>query len=52
LICAECGASLPGGETCRDRFHALLAAEAENVDLARIHGLTVLTYHLQHPSLT
>ncbi len=48
----ECGAALPGDETCQDRFHALLVAEQHNAGLARMHGLTVLTYHLQHPSLT
>jgi hypothetical protein len=50
--CAECGALLPGDETCRDRFHLLLAAEVDNAELAAMHGLTVLTYHMQHPSLT
>lgn len=52
MHCHECGADLPGAETCRDRFHALLAAEATNDELRRMHGLTVLTYYLQHPSLT
>jgi hypothetical protein len=50
--CHECGAVLTGEETCRDRFHLLLAAEADNEELATMHGLTVLTYHIQHPSLT
>jgi hypothetical protein len=48
----ECGADLPEAETCEGRFHALLAAEAENEELRCMHGLTVLTYHLQHPSRT
>src|SRR5689334_967870 len=52
MECAECGATLPGEETCQDRFHAVLAAEWHNPELARMHGLTVLTYHVQHPSLT
>jgi hypothetical protein len=52
MVCTECGAILPGDETCRDRFHALLAAEVHNTELMHVHGLTVLTYHLQHPSLT
>ena len=52
MRCEECGAESVGAETCLDRFHALLAAEAENEELRRMHGLTVLTYHLQHPSLT
>lgn len=52
MECRECGATLPGDETCQERFHALLAAEQHDAALARMHGLTVLTYHLQHPSLT
>lgn len=52
MRCTECGAELPGGETCDERFGALLAAEVANEELARLHGLTVLTYHLQHPSRT
>src|SRR5689334_15156205 len=52
MECTECGALLPGDETCQDRFHALLAAEVRNAELMHVHGLTVLTYHLQHPSLT
>ena len=52
MECAECGATLPGAETCEERFHALLAAEQYNAELFRMHGLTVLTYHLQHPSRT
>ncbi len=50
--CPECGAELPGGETCLGHFHALLAAEVDNDELRRMHGLTALTYYLQHPSLT
>ena len=52
MTCPECGAILPGDKTCQNRFHALLAVEWGNPELARMHGLTVLTYHLQHPSLT
>jgi hypothetical protein len=52
MHCEECGAVLPGEETCLDRFHALLAAEAGNAELRQMHGLSVLTYHMQHPSLT
>jgi hypothetical protein len=50
--CHECGADSPGDVACLNQFHALLAAEAGNEELRRMHGLTVLTYHLQHPSLT
>jgi Family of unknown function (DUF5946) len=50
--CNECGADLPGDETCTDRFGALLAAEYdENGNFtiaARVHGLTVMTFYLQH----
>lgn len=52
MQCPECGAELPGDETCLSRFHELLAAETHNDELRQMHGLTVLTYHLQHPSLT
>lgn len=52
MRCDECGADPPGEERCLDRFHALLAAEDRNEELRRMHGLTVLTYHLQHPGLT
>jgi hypothetical protein len=52
MRCNECGAEFAGDETCLDRFHALLAAEVDIEELRRMHGLTVLTYHLQHPSLT
>jgi hypothetical protein len=49
--CAECGAELPGEERCKDRFHALLAAEWEHPEAADMHGLFVLAYYAQHPSL-
>ncbi|MGH2618450.1 MAG: DUF5946 family protein [Thermomicrobiales bacterium] len=52
MHCEECGADPTGAETCLDRFHALLAAEANSEELRQLHGLTVLTYHLQHSSLT
>ncbi len=52
LHCEECGAALADGGTCIDQFHALLAAEAYSDVLRQMHGLTVLTYYLQHPSLT
>lgn len=51
MHCSECGADLPGGETCLDRFHALLAAEPDHPEAAAMHGLFVLTYYAQHPSL-
>jgi len=49
MHCAECGADLPGDETCLDRFHALLAAEKPGNEAAQMHGLTVLTFMVQHP---
>jgi hypothetical protein len=52
MRCDECGADLPGTETCLGHFHALLAAEADSEELRQMHGLTVMTYYLQHPSLT
>ena len=51
MRCAECGAELPGEERCKDRFHALLAAEQHHPEAAAMHGLFVLAYHAQHPSL-
>jgi hypothetical protein len=52
MRCEECGADPPGETTCLDHLHELLAAETENAELRGMHGLTVLTCHLQHPSLT
>lgn len=52
MRCAECGAALPGPETREGRCRALLAAEVENAEVARMHGLTVRTDHLPHPSRT
>ena len=49
MYCTECGADLPGEETCLDRFHALLAAEKPGNEAAQMHGLTVLTFMVQHP---
>jgi hypothetical protein len=50
--CRECGAILPGDEGCIDRFHLLLAAEQHYPEAAAMHGLFVLTYYAQHPSLS
>lgn len=52
MTCPECGAALRPGEACIDLFHALLAAEVDNAELRRMHGLTVLVWHAQHPSQT
>ena len=48
--CPECGADWKN-QTCQDNFGQLLSWEAENPALAEVHHLTVLCYHLQHPSL-
>ena len=51
MRCEECGADLPHDETCAGRFETLLAADFGGVAEAfDVHGLTVLTYQLQHPS--
>jgi hypothetical protein len=49
--CAECGTPLAGEKTCRDDFDQILFWEAEFPALGAVHHLTVLCYHLQHPSL-
>ena len=43
--CVECGAELPGEESCKDRFHALLATEWEQPETVDMHALFVLAYH-------
>ena len=47
-----CGAVLPGDEGSTARFHLLLAAEQHYPESAAMHGLFVLTYYAQHPSLS
>jgi Family of unknown function (DUF5946) len=49
--CPECGAAWKAGETCETHFHQMLFWEAEYLALGEVHHLTVLCYHLQHPSL-
>ena len=49
--CPECGAVLTDGQTCEDYFHQMLYWEAEHPTYGEVHHLTVLCYHLQHPSL-
>jgi hypothetical protein len=52
MKCKECGAELPGEETCLDRFGALLAVERDEegnlTEAFNVHGLTVMTFYLQH----
>ena len=50
-VCPECGAVWPEGQTCQDYFYQMLAWEQENPGYGAVHHLTVLCYHLQHPSL-
>ncbi len=49
--CPECGAVWAGGQTCEELFHQMLYWEAEHPAYGEVHHLTVLCYHLQHPSL-
>lgn len=50
-ICAECGAPLADGATCRDNFYALLGLEWEVPQGAgtQAHFFAVSSYILQHP---
>ncbi len=50
-VCPECGAAWSDEATCTDYFHQLLFWEDENPANWEVHHLTVLCYHLQHPSL-
>lgn len=48
---AACGADLSGGETCLDRFHAVLDADCLGVpETFAAHGPVVFAYHPRHPS--
>jgi hypothetical protein len=51
LSCVECGAPLHAGETCQEKFHALLLLEGQVTDApgSIIHFYTVACYVLQHP---
>jgi hypothetical protein len=49
--CPECGAELRSGLTCQDHFYQMLAWESEVPAYGEVHHLSVLCYHLQHPSL-
>jgi len=50
-ICSECGAVLQDEKTCQDHFYQMLFWENEYPGYGEVHHLTVLCYHLQHPSL-
>ncbi len=49
-FCAECGAPLGDGRTCRDDFYAMLGWEWE-YQLLDVHHLMVLSFNVQHPSI-
>lgn len=49
--CPDCNAFLSDHLTCQDHFHQLLFWENEVPEYGEVHHLTVLCYHLQHPSL-
>ncbi len=47
--CPQCGARLPVGDSCRQRFEQCLALEYESpAAFGAVHHLTVLGYMLQH----
>ena len=49
MNCPQCGAELPPGETCRDRFDLCLAKEFEHpATYGAVHYFTVVCYMLQH----
>ena len=49
--CSECNNPLTDSLTCQEHFHQLLFWENEVPEYGEVHHLTVLCYHLQHPSL-
>lgn len=49
--CPECGAVLEDNQSCQGNFYQMLFWEAEDPINGEVHHLTVLCYHLQHPSL-
>jgi hypothetical protein len=46
VVCLECGAAPPGGQTCQDLFHRLL--ERKYAPDAAEYGLAMACYTLQH----
>ncbi len=51
-LCAECGASLTEGMTCRDYLNEMIKWDFEDFNgVGRVHHLTVVSYNLQHPSV-
>jgi hypothetical protein len=50
--CPECGARLPGEETCRDRFTSAQLLEGEQPGRYTVHHLSVPCFMLQHHGYT
>jgi hypothetical protein len=47
--CPQCGAELPSGETCRQRFERCLTLDYEHPETyGAVHHLVVACYMLQH----
>jgi hypothetical protein len=49
--CPDCQADLGENKSCESYFHQMLFWEHEDSANWRVHHLTVLCYHLQHPAL-
>jgi len=48
-ICPQCGARLPAGDSCQQRFEQCLALEYESpAAFGAVHHLSVICYMLQH----
>ena len=50
LSCAECGAALEAGLSCRDMLAEVIGWESEDGELLEEHFKTVACFNLQHPS--
>jgi hypothetical protein len=51
-ICPECSSLLTSDINCRDYFNQMLTWDFEDPeDIGKLLHLTVLCYHIQHPSL-
>lgn len=49
--CAECGARLFAGMSCKDMLGWVIGWESEDEELSKEHFKTVACYNLEHPSL-
>jgi hypothetical protein len=52
FTCPHCGAVFVSGETCQDRFNAILSKEMEQAAYGAVHHLSVPCYMLQHNAYT